>query len=341
MDSDKDNSPDNENEDHNLNDDHQAPSDALSLTPDELEEEAKKSEASKPDSDVPPEETEKPASPIKRFFRRVNIYLLIFVLILVIAGVVTIVFYLNSQKVTPPPKIESQTLTEDALKQLANRDASVGNTSQTLTIQGNAVIEGQTLMRGNLNVAGNLQTGGRLQAPSLSISGETSLATAQINSLQVAQNIAVQGDVSLANLNVSGSSTFNGPMTASKITVTELILSGNATLQIPNHIRFAGPTPSRTIDSALGNGGSASVAGSDTSGSVSIRTGTGTIPGCFIHVQFHTAFTNNPHVIISPIGAAAGNTNYYVDRDKNSFSICTTNAAPINSNFGFDYFVTN
>jgi hypothetical protein len=162
------------------------PADALSKTPEELEQDAAQQAAENPSSLDQP--VEKKVSPLKRFFRKVNVYFLIFILILVVGGAIAVVSFLNSQKPAEKPDIADQSLTEEALRQLANTDASVGNTSQTLTIQGNAVIAGQTLMRGNLNVAGNLQTGGSIQAPSLTISGTSNLGTAQINTLQVAQN---------------------------------------------------------------------------------------------------------------------------------------------------------
>lgn len=320
-------------------DEFKAPADALSRTPDELAEEKVKQKA---ESNTGPDLPEQKISPIKRFFRKVNVYLLIFVLLVIVAGAFTIVNYLNSQKAPVEPGIDNQSLSSDALKQLANTDASVGATSQTLTIQGNAVIAGQTLMRGNLNVAGNFQTGGSIQAPSVTISGAANLGEAQINSLQVATNTAVQGTTTLRDLNVSGATSLSGPVTASQITVTRLILSGNALLQVPGHISFTGPSPSRTVNSnVVGNGGSVSISGSDTAGLININTGNNPTAGCFTRVTFQQAFTGQPRVIIGPVGQAAGQTQYYVDRDKTGFNVCSANVPPANQVFSFDYFVTN
>lgn len=324
----------------------QAPADALSRTPEELAEDTANSSGVDEHGNTTTVEQVHPEikqpSPVKRFFRRVNVYFLIFLLILAIAAVIVVVNYLNSQKPPVEPSIATQTLTEETLKQLANTDATVGGLNQTLTIQGNAVIAGQTLMRGNLNVAGNLQTGGSLQAPSLTISGTTNLNEVQINSLQVANNTAIQGTTTLRDLNVAGTSSLSGAVTASQITVTKLIMSGNASLEIPNHISFTGPSPGRAINAGvLGSGGSASINGSDTTGTINVNTGNGPKAGCFIQITFSQAFSNQPHVIISPVGSAAANTTYYVDRDKNGFSVCTNTPAPANSVFAFDYFVTN
>ena len=329
-----DTSSDTSNEDHLAQ---SAPADALSRTPDELEEEEKETHTDEPESVV-----EKQPSKLKRFFRKANVYFLLFFLVIAVAVAVTIVTYLNSKKEPVTPVVGSQELTEEALRQLANTDASVGSASQTLTIQGNAVIDGQTLMRGNLNVAGNLQTGGSIQGPTLTISGATNLGDTQMNSLQVASNAAIQGNTTMRDLSVSGSATFNGAVTMPQLTVTTLVLSGNANLQIPNHIAFTGPTPSRTVNvSALGSGGSASVSGSDTTGTVNINTGNSPQAGCMVRINFNQGFSNQPHVLISPVGYGAGRTEYYVDRDQAGFSICSSSPAPGNQAFAFDYFVTN
>lgn len=320
--------------------DQQAPADALSRTPDDLEEEAKKTkqETGTDDALTP----EKQISPLKRFAKKVNVYLLLFLLLVIVAGAVAIVSYLNSQHTPTDPALSSQGLSEDTLKQLANTDATVGDASQTLTIQGSAVIAGQTLMRGNLNVAGNLQTGGSIRGPELTISGSSNLNDTQVTELQVEGDAAIQGSATLGSLDVSGNSSFGGAIKAPQLTVSRLILSGNASLEVPNHISFPGPTPIRSINSAvLGSGGSSSINGSDTSGTVNINTGNSPQAGCFVRVTFRQAFTNRPHVIISPVGNAAGRTQHYVDRDQNGFSICTSSPAPANQKFAFDYFVTN
>lgn len=314
----------------------QAPADALSRTPEELEEEQAKQE-----TEAPAETPEKKPSPIKQFFHKVNVYFLGFFLLIIVAGAVMIVNYLNIEKNSPESNIANQGLTQETLKRLANTDASVGNTSQTLTIKGNAIIEGQTLTRGNLNVAGNFQTGGSIQGSDITISGSANLGETQANSLQVATNAAVQGSTTLRDLNVAGAASFGSTLTASQITVTNLILSGNATLQIPNHISFAGAPANRaSINPAvLGGGGTASLSGTDTSGTVNISTGHGTSAGCFVEIRFAQAYSRQPRVIVSPVNVGAGLSQYYVTRNNLGFSICTAAPAPTNQSFAFDYFV--
>jgi cytoskeletal protein CcmA (bactofilin family) len=318
-----------------------APEDALNKSTEELNAEAAAQEAANPTDK--PEEVPVKQSAFKKFWKRVDIYLLGFGLLVIIGAAVATVSYLNGKKTPPAAELATQTLTQDALKTLANSDATIGNAAQTLTVQGNAVFDGQVLVRSNLNVAGNIQLGGQLLAPSLTVSGNTNLNATQINSLQVAQNTAIQGTTTLRDLNVAGAATFGNTVTASQITVTRLILSGNAVLQVPNHIAFTGPSPSRTgIDTnALGAGGTASINGSDTTGTININSGNSPGSGCFIRMNFNQAFTGTPHVLISPVNSGAGSLDYYVTRTSTGFSLCSNNAPPANQVFAFDYFVTS
>ncbi len=322
-----------------------APKDALGKTEDEIAEEKK----ANGEPEAPPEGEGTDGKPVKKpnavkaFFKKVNVYLLIFVLIVVVAGATAIVSFLNSKKAPKAPGVASQQLSTDALKKLATSDTTVGNAAQTLTVQGNAIFSGQVLVRSDLNVAGNIQLGGALTAPSLTVSGKTNLADTQINTLQVAQTLKVQGATTLAStLDVAGVASFGAPVTAAQITASKIILTGNAQLIVPNHLSFPGASPGRTTDqSVLGSGGTANVSGSDTSGTINISTGGGTAAGCFIKMTFSVPFATQPHVMIGPIGAAAGQTQYYVVRSTTGFSLCTDNAPPAGQVFGFDYFITD
>ena len=279
---------------------------------------------------------------IKAVFKKFNVYLLIFIFLVIIAGAVTIVSYLNNQKPPVTPSVATQQLSTDTLSQLANSDATVGGSGQTLTVQGNAIFSGQVLIRSDLNVAGTIKVGTGVIVPEITVSGKATLGDTQSNSLQVANNSVFQGSITAQkDLNVAGAASFSGPITAGQITVTKLILSGNAALQIPNHIAFTGASPGRTINAAaLGSGGTASINGSDTSGTISINTGNSPSAGCFVTVTFNSAYTSTPHVLVTPIGSGAGQVGYYVNRSTTSFSICGNSAAPSNQQMGFDYFVT-
>jgi hypothetical protein len=93
--------------------------------------------------------------------------------------------------------------------------------------------------------------------------------------------------------------------------------------------------------SAVGSGGTASLGGSDTAGSITINTGGGTGAGCFATVNFVRKFNSTPHVIVTPVGSGAAGLGYYITRSTSDFSVCTTTPAPSGQTFGFDYFVVD
>lgn len=318
-----------------------APSDALEKTNEELNADAVNSTGSIDGEATPESSAPKKPKGFKAMLRRFNVYLLGFLLIVAIVVITGVVSFLNSKKVPKTPDIASQQLTTDTLKQLANSDTTVGNSAQTLTVQGNAIFSGQVLVQKDLDVAGRIRSGGDFQAQTLTIAGKSNLADTQVNSLQVATTTIIQGLTTMKDINVSGAANFSGPLEASQITVTKLIMSGNAQLQIPNHLAFTGaPAIRASIDNTtLGGGGTATVNGTDTAGTVNVSTGSTPSPGCFIKINFGQAYTGTPRIIISPFGIGGGQTQYYVTKTNTSFSICTANAAPANQVFGYDYFV--
>jgi hypothetical protein len=92
-----------------------------------------------------------------------------------------------------------------------------------------------------------------------------------------------------------------------------------------------------TSRTAVGGGGTASLSGSDTSGSVTINTGGSPPAGCFATVTFSKVFASTPHVVLTPVGSAAAGLQYYVTRSTTGFAVCTASAAPAGQSFGFDY----
>ncbi len=321
-----------------------APADALEKTNEELGQSAASETAINADGSTAANgKPTKKQNPLKAFLKRFNVYLLLFVLIVIIGVVVSVVGYLNGKKTPKSPSANTQTLSADTLKQLANSDATVGDTGQTLTIQGNAIFSGQVLIRSDLNVAGTIKLGSELNVPALTVSNTSNLNTAQANTLQVAQGSTFQGTVTVQHdLNVGGNAAFSGAVTIGQLTVNNLTMAGNAQLTVPNHVAFTGASPGRQFfPSVTGAGGSASINGSDTTGTINVNTGSGPTAGCFMTITFNRPFTTTPHVLVSPVNIGAGQTQYYVTRSNKEFSICTANAPPANSVMAYDYFITD
>jgi len=292
-------------------------------------------QSSAPHTDSPVKKTKER---FKRLTGRFNIYLLLHVLIMLIAVVVIAVAFIKNRKAATTPSITAQNLTQKQLEQLANSDVSVGNNKQILNVQSNAVFAGQVLVRQDLEVAGTIKAGGSLNLPGITVSGNSTFSQIQTGTLTVSGNTAIQGQLTASGgLNVSGNATFAGNLSVAQLTASKLTLNGD--LNLDHHISAGGPTPSRTNGSALGNGGTASVSGSDTAGTVNINTGTGPGAGCFIAINFASKFNATPHVVATPVGSAAGGIAFYVNRSTTSMSICTANTPPASTSFAFDYVV--
>src|SRR4051812_35564207 len=169
-------------------------------------------------------------SPLKpSFLKRFNIYLLFFLFILVIAGGIILVAYFQSKKASTSATLKTQSLTDSTLKQLANSDATVGNSQQVLNVESSAVFAGKVLIREGLEVAGSLQIGGTAAFNNITVSGISQFGQVQINkNLSVAGDTGLQGAVTIAKgLQVTGSGNFSGPLSAPQITTSTLQLNGD------------------------------------------------------------------------------------------------------------------
>jgi cytoskeletal protein CcmA (bactofilin family) len=262
-------------------------------------------------------------------------------LIVLIAVGATVGLFLkdSGEKQKAQSVIDSQNLSEGALKQLANSDVTVGNSRQVLKVESNAIFSGSVLVRSDLEVAGTIKVGGELQLPGMSVTGNSHFNQLQADNLTIASNGTVQGAfVIKKGLTVSGNSSFD-TLSAAQITTTAFQLNGE--LRLTNHITAGGPSPSAERGNAVGSGGTVSVNGSDTTGSIVVNTGSGTSAGCFATINFARKFNSTPHVVLTPIGSGGASVDYYVNRSSSQFSVCTANAAPGGQTFGFDYIVLN
>lgn len=282
----------------------------------------------------------KPSAP-KQLMNRLlgsNIYLVLFIFILIVAGGIAFIAYaFGDQQSNDQLDINAQKLTADDLKKLASSGVDIGSSEQILNVQSNAIFSGKVLARSDIESAGNLSVGGDASTNNLNATGSLTASGATLSqNLAVTGNIAVQGQQTIAgSLQVGGGGTFNGPLSAAQISTSNFQLSGN--LNLTRHIAAAGPTPTRTNGPALGAGGTASVSGSDTAGTIAMSTGSSPAAGCFATVTFAAAFNDVPAVIVTPVGAAAGSIAYYVTRNATSFSVCTNNTPPANASFSFDF----
>ncbi len=277
----------------------------------------------------------KTSGPIKKALTIVNIYMAIFILVVLAAAAVV---YVSIK----PAKVDTTTplgkLSDQQLSALKTNSTLVGDPKQTLDIQSNTILEGQVLARNDLNVAGSLKVGGALSLPAITVTGSGNFAQiGTTGALSVGGDADLQGQLTVRkNLNVSGTASF-GNLSVATLSVTSLQVKNDFSLS--KHIVTSGGTPGRTNGTALGSGGTVSVGGTDTAGTVSINTGGSPPAGLFVTITFTQKFATTPHVVITPVGSSAAGLQYYINRDANGFSIGTLNAPPSSANFAFDYIV--
>lgn len=267
-----------------------------------------------------------------------NKYLVIFVMLLVLAGG-GIFFVVQMSRNAAPEVTRTTTLTADELTALRGNTTVVGDPQTVLDVQSNAVFEGQVVLRNSLEVAGNVKIGTPLSLPALTVNGTSTLGQVAANSLSVSGSSTFQGDVNLQeNLSVAGGANFAGSVAVQQLSVTNLVLSND--LLLPRHLSATGGIPSRSNGPAIGGDGTSSVSGSDVAGTITFNTGTGTTSGILVTVTFAQKYTRTPHVVITPVGSGGASLNYYLlNRTSSGFALASTNAPPINSNFSFDYIV--
>jgi hypothetical protein len=269
-----------------------------------------------------------------------NIYFIVFI-VLVIAAVGIIVYTVSSaNKAAKDNTKTAASLTSQQLTALKGTTTLVGDTKQTLDVQSNSVFEGQVLVRSDLSVAGGLKVGGTLSLSNLSVSGAGAFGGLSVSgTTTLVGNTAVQGALSVQKgLTVNGGASFAN-LNVGQLSVTGFQLTGD--LSLNRHIITGGGSPTRSPGTALGGGGTVSISGSDTAGTITINTGNAPPAGLFATVTFVQHFPSTPRVIITPVGSAAGSIDYYVNRDTGGFSIGCSTPPPAGASFAFDYFVVD
>lgn len=275
---------------------------------------------------------------IQGIIARLNIYLLLFIFIMIISLVVVFIGIQRSKKDAQTPSIATQNLTPEELAKLNTGDTKVGDPKQTLTVESNAIFSGKVLLRNSLDVAGTLKVGGSLNITGLNVSGSSTFDIIQGNKLSITGDANIQGQLTVQkNLVITGGASFGGEISAPQITVQSLHLNGDLTFT--RHIDAGGPGPGKSDGSGLGGGGTTSVSGTDTAGTVNINFGGGASNNaCYITINFSQKFSSTPHVVISPASLSAAQLRYFTQRSGSNFQICAAGGSA-SGNAVFDYIV--
>ena len=264
----------------------------------------------------------------------------LFVFLLALGGVAGY-FYSQSRK-TPAPakKTTVETLSADDIKKLSEVGANLGTANQTLNIGANTLFRGKVDVGGDLSIGGRLNANGPVTLSQLNITGTTAAtglnvgsnlivggSTTLQHSLTVADLLAVNG-----GLNVSGATSVNG-LNANSIAVRTISISGPLTI---GHLATQGPAPT-IVANAVGGGGTVSISGNDTAGTININTGGGP-GGVLATITFRAAYASTVHVLLTPLTGGAASAGAFVTRNGGGFQI-HANTPPAGSTLSFDYMV--
>jgi cytoskeletal protein CcmA (bactofilin family) len=283
------------------------------------------------------------ATKAKDMVSHLNVYLLLFILIIV-AGLIIFYVVFNSSQKAEVGIPESQELTQEAIDDLVGSDAKVGDPKQLLTVESDSVFTGKVLIREGLDVAGPIKVGGSLSLPGITVSGQSAFDEVTINTLAIAGDATVQGQLSVQDgLTVSGPVTFSGTFSAAAFAIESLQVNQN--LNINRHIDAGGSTPGIVGGSAVGSGGTVTISGTDTAGTITINVGSGSGAGVIATVNFSNAFGGTPHVVITPVATqgsptiSANQAFYLSNRTTTSFSVAYVGTSLSPGSISFDYIV--
>ncbi len=275
---------------------------------------------------------------VKRLTSGSNLYLIAFAVIMVLAGFVTWVA-IRQDSADTTISVTGDELTDEIIDELTANESNIGDVTQTLTVEANAIFNGKILVKDNLDVAGSINVGGPLTLPGITVSGSSTFDDVEVgNNLSILGNASVQGTLSVQNgLTVNGDGTFTGLVSAGRISADELEILGD--LVVTRHIDSGGASPSISGGAALGSGGTASVSGTDTAGTVTLNTGGGPSTGIMATITFNRSFTGTPHVVISAIDANGAVLDVYVTRTSSTFVVRAASAPSASTTYTFDYIV--
>lgn len=254
-------------------------------------------------------------------------------------------FILALTRSQPTPKTPTiTTLSEDDIRKLTDIGTDLGTSNQTLNIGANALFRGKADIGGDLSVGGRFNANGPVTLSQLNITGTTALT-----GLNVGSNLIVGGTTTMQKsltvndlatfargISVTGTASVNA-LNAGSIAVGNISISGPLTI---GHLATQGPTPIASAGTAVGGGGTISISGNDTAGTLNINTGSAPPAGILASVTFRAAYTGNVRVLLSPLTSTAANLPAYVTRTSTGFQVRVDSAPATGSVFAFDYFVT-
>ncbi len=102
----------------------------------------------------------------------------------------------------------------------------------------------------------------------------------------------------------------------------------NGTLTVNGHLITGGAAPVAAVGAGAGTGAVASVTGNDTSGQITLTTGTNPVTGALVDLTFATAFATAPRITLTPSNAASSTIQYFASTSPTAATL-STNSPPV------------
>lgn len=278
-----------------------------------------KEENSQPSYEMPPMKRKKLQA------RSLKKPLMLILMVLVLVGLLVTGVVLVTRKSPPEPTpntvvINTQSLDNGTLNQLTPDDS--GETKQQLSISVDTIFKNDAVIQGSVQIVKKLSVQGGAD-----IGGDTNLRgnLSVSGSINAGTNLTVNGLITAASLNV-------GSIAISTINIT-------GSLSFEGHIIPGGPSAAARASNASG-GGSVSISGNDTAGTITIKTGSGPVIGELAVINFRTSFNTTPKIQLTPVNEPASSLRYFATKTASLFTVNTGSAPASNTTYIFDYFVT-
>jgi hypothetical protein len=160
----------------------------------------------------------------------------------------------------------------------------------------------------------------------------------------VLNDLTVGGTANLSDLNVSGATTMNDLTVTGSATIANLTVTGSAqfsgNITIGGHIITAGGQPTAQNQGAVGTGASVAVDGTDTTGTITINTGSNPTAGDLAKILFSKTYGQAPHVVLSPSNDKAAGLHFYKgSTSATDFMLNALDSPAPNTTYTFDYMI--
>jgi hypothetical protein len=163
------------------------------------------------------------------------------------------------------------------------------------------------------------------------------------------------GNATLASLNVTGTAEFSNLNTSGTATITDLMVTGSASIgtltvtgnahfagdiSVDGHIITAGGQPTGQVLGAASTGASVTVDGTDTTGTITITTGSAPAAGDLAKILFSKTYGQAPHIVLSASNDKAAGLRFFKGTTSATDFMFNAldNPAP-NTTYTFDYFI--